>query len=70
MSCSGLQCVAVGCSVVQSGVLCCSMLLRQFASVLTEPHLCCGVLQRVAVCCSESQCAAMGCSVVQYGAVW
>jgi len=62
-------CVAVCCSVLQCITVSCNVLKRvekiwcpKFASSL---HLCCSVLQCVAVCCSVLQCAAMCCSVLQ-----
>jgi len=71
--CGGLQCVAVGYSVLQHE--------RRFISAFTipvrcvseavtwhpdgMPEVCCSVLQCVAVCCSVSQCVAWRCSVLQ-----
>jgi len=56
-----VQCVAVWCSVLQFGVVCCSLL--QCVAVW------CSVLQFGAVCCSLVQCVAVWCSVLQFGAV-
>ena len=72
-----LQCVAVRCSVLQCVLQCVAVwaavssasLHLGFVYLLPLLHLCCSVLQCVAVCCSVSQCVAVCCSVLQCVAV-
>jgi len=45
--CSVLHCVAVRCRVLQ----CVAVLLKSNVSLIGSHHMCCSVLQRVAVCC-------------------
>ena len=52
-----VQCVAVYCSVLQGGVVCCN--------VLQCVAVCYSVLQASVVCCSVVQCGALWRSVVQ-----
>jgi len=71
-----LQRVALFCTEVHNGAVCCSM-LRVFAERAgnTKPidkramNFCCSVLQRGAQCCTVLQCVALWCSVVQCVAV-
>jgi len=50
---TGMQCVAVCCSVLQCVAVCCS--------VLRCVVVCCGVSQCVAVCCRLLQCVVLCC---------
>ena len=52
-----MQCVAVSCSVLQCGALCCSVLQCLAVS--------CSVLQCLAVCYSVVHCVAVSCSALQ-----
>jgi len=73
-----LQSIAVFCSVVQGGAVCCSGCIFNTEAgvcggvlrcvvvcfgVFQYVVVCCSVLQYVAVCCSALQCVAMCCSV-------
>jgi len=60
-------CVAMCCSVfsvLQCVAVCCSVSAQNLPIPSTR-HLCCNVLQCVAVCCSVLQCVAVCCSVLQ-----
>ena len=56
-------------SVLQSGVVCCSVLQHTRCSVLSEDSLKNALcLMNVSVCCSAVQCVAVCCSVLQCAA--
>jgi len=66
-----LQCVAVWCTVLQCGALCCSVVhcVAVWCTVLQCGAVCCSVVHCVAVWCTVVQCGAVCCSVVHCVAV-